>query len=96
MWKVFRVFGSELTEALDRLPKTDTTSIAGSATSWLLGIAGILAIVGIIYSGTQISMSAGDAGKVAKAKNMLLFSIIGLVLIVLAYGIVSYIAANFG
>ena len=53
-------------------------------------VVGIMAVIMIIYSGIQYSMAAGDAGKLAKAKNSLIWSIVGLVVAVLAYAIISF------
>ncbi len=54
-------------------------------------IVGALAVIMIIYSGIQYVISAGDSGKVAKAKNTLTYSIVGLVIAFLAYAIVNWI-----
>ncbi len=60
-------------------------SIITTATTW----AGIIAIICIIISGIYYVTSNGDPGKVAKAKNGLLYSVIGLVIAVLAAVIVN-------
>ena len=57
----------------------------------LLYVVGILAVVMIIVSGLKMTMSAGDAGAVQKAKNTLVYAIIGLVIAVLAYAIVNFV-----
>lgn len=57
---------------------------------------GILAVIMIIYGGIQYATSAGDAGKVAKAKNILIWSIAGLALAILAYAIVNFVIVRLG
>jgi hypothetical protein len=57
-------------------------------------IVGALAIIMIIFSGIQYVISAGDSGKVAKAKNTLTYSIVGLVIAFLAYAIVNWVIAQ--
>ena len=57
----------------------------------LLYVVGILAVVMIIVSGLKMTMSAGDAGAVQKAKNTLVYAIIGLAIAVLAYAIVNFV-----
>ena len=54
-----------------------------------------LAIIAIIVSGIYYVASAGDPGRIKTAKTILTQAIIGLVLIILAYAIVTYIAAAF-
>lgn len=59
-----------------------------------LGVIGFLAVVMIIVGGVQYTTSAGDAQKVTKAKNTIMYGIIGLVIALLAYAIVNFVLAN--
>lgn len=58
-------------------------------------IAGALAVVMIIYSGIQFITSSGDPGKATKARQTLLFSLVGLAVIVLAYAITNFATSKF-
>ena len=58
---------------------------------WVLGILGFVAVVIIIYGGVRYMTSAGDSSKVKDAKNTILYGIIGLVIALLAFAIVSFI-----
>ena len=60
-----------------------------------LFIVGTLSVVMIIFSGVLYVISTGDAGKVAKAKNTLMYSIVGLVVSFLAYAIVFWVLKLF-
>ncbi|MBQ3453098.1 hypothetical protein IJG28_02825 [Candidatus Saccharibacteria bacterium] len=53
-------------------------------------VAGIVAVIFIIIGGVNYMTSSGDAGKVAKAKNTILYALIGLVICVLAFAIVNW------
>ena len=57
----------------------------------LLYIVGVLAVVMIIYGGFTYMTSAGDAAKVNKGKTILIYSIVGLVIAILAYAIVNFV-----
>lgn len=57
----------------------------------IIGILGLVAVVIIIYGGVQYMTSAGDAGKVKKAKDTILYAVIGLIVCVLAYAIVNFV-----
>ena len=48
----------------------------------------------IIYGGIQYVISAGDSGKVGKAKNTILYAVIGLVVAVMSYAIVNFVVSN--
>ena len=55
---------------------------------------GIVAVIVIILGGIQYMTSSGDAGKVKKAKDTILYGVIGLVICVLAYAIVNFVIIN--
>lgn len=59
-----------------------------------LAVIGFIAVVMIILGGFQYTTSAGDASKVTKAKNTILYGIIGLVVALLAYAIVNFVLDN--
>lgn len=68
--------------------------ISGDVTTiinWVVGILGIVAVVVIIMGGVTYMTSAGDAGKVKKAKDTILYGLIGLVVCALAYAIVNFV-----
>ena len=60
----------------------------------ILAIMGVAATVVIIIAGIMMSTSAGDAGKVKKAKNAIIYAAIGLVITVGASLIVNFVLTN--
>lgn len=58
-------------------------------------IAGVVAVVTIIFAGIMYTASNGDAGRVTKAKNLLLYAIIGLVIILVAFAITNFVIGRF-
>ena len=54
-------------------------------------IAGIIAIIMIIVSGLRFITSGGDSGKVASARNSLIYALIGIVVVVLAQVMVHFV-----
>ena len=56
-----------------------------------LGIIGFIAVVMIIMGGIQYTTSSGDAAKVTKAKNTILYGVVGLVIALLAFAIVNFV-----
>ena len=62
--------------------------------SWLFGILGFLAIIGFLISGILYLTAAGDEDQAGKAKNAMMYSIIGIVVALLGFVIVSA-ARNF-
>ena len=60
----------------------------------VIGVLGLAAVVVIIIGGINYMMSSGDASKVKKAKDTILYGVIGLVICVLAFAIVNFVIAN--
>ena len=52
---------------------------------------GILAVLFIIVGGINYTVSQGDPGKVAKAKNTILYAIVGLIITLLAFSITQFV-----
>lgn len=66
-------------------------TLIGSFIQILLGLTGIIFLIIVIYGGIMYMTAAGDGTKVDKAKKMITQSIIGLILIVGAYSISTFI-----
>ena len=57
----------------------------------VLGVLGIVTVAVIIIGGFNYITSSGDPAKVAKAKNTILYGVIGLIIALLAYAIVNFV-----
>ena len=55
---------------------------------WVLGVAGSIALFMLIAGGVMYITSAGDEQKVAAAKKIFNFTIIGLILVLISYSII--------
>ncbi|MBR2831059.1 hypothetical protein IKE83_01745 [Candidatus Saccharibacteria bacterium] len=74
-----------------------TDSLVSNVTGIINGVIaalGIVAVIVIIIGGVNYMTSAGDASKVKKAKDTILYGVIGLVICVLAFAIVNFVIAN--
>ena len=61
-----------------------------------LGLIGLLAVIMMIYGGFMYMTSAGDANKVTKAKNTIIYGVVGLVIAVLSFAIVTFVLGALG
>ncbi len=61
----------------------------------IIGVLGIAAVVIIVLGGVQFLTSTGDPGKVKKAKDTIMYGIIGLVVAILAFAIVNFVLGSF-
>lgn len=60
----------------------------------LISVLGIIFIVLVVYAGFLYLTASGDDKKVAKAKTLLTQAVIGLVIILSAYGISTFVINN--
>lgn len=54
-------------------------------------VVGLASVIMIIVGGFQYVMSSGDPGNITNAKNTILYAIIGLLVALLAQGIISFV-----
>ena len=60
----------------------------------IIGVLGIVAVAVIVLGGVSYTTSAGDPGKTKKAKDTILYGIVGLVVALLAYAIVNFVLSS--
>lgn len=65
-----------------------------NAINVIVGFLGLVCVIVIIIGGVNYMTSTGDAGKVKKAKDTILYGLIGLIICVLAYAIVNFVIAK--
>ncbi len=61
----------------------------------LLYILGAIAVIMIVVGGIRYVTSGGDSGAVSGAKNTILYSVVGLIVAILAYAIVNFVITAF-
>ena len=66
-------------------------SKVGDAINVVIYALGIVAVVMIVFAGQRYIVSQGDPTKVKKAKDMIMYSVIGLIVAILAYAIVNFV-----
>lgn len=64
--------------------------------SWAYAMAGLVAVVFIIKAGVEFMIAQGDPGKLQKAKRSLIYSIAGLVVVILASLLTSWAIGAIG
>jgi hypothetical protein len=60
--------------------------------NYMIGMAGFVAIFFIVWGGVQMLLSGGNTSKVQEAKSTVWHAVLGLILTLLAYLIVGYVA----
>ncbi len=62
--------------------------------NWVLGFLGVVAVVLILWGGFKMMTASGDEEKAAAGKKTLVYAVIGLVVIFLAWGIASFVLSQ--
>lgn len=58
---------------------------------YLLSFISLIAVIYVLYAGFQIMIGGGDEEKTKKAKNIIIYIVVGISIMWLAYAIVSLI-----
>lgn len=81
---------------VDKTPGSDyPQTLVTNIIEYVLWFLGALAVIFVIYGGILYITSGGDADKTKKARDTLLYAVIGIIVVVLAVAIVNF-AANLG
>lgn len=81
-------------EKVDPVGSNKQNSLVGNVQliiNAVIGVLGLVCVVVIIIGGINYMTSSGDAGKVKKGKDTILYGLIGLVICALAYAIVNWV-----
>ena len=87
--EVLKANGCEGEGSSEQLPNT----IVGILNGIVSAIA-IVAVIFIVIGGINYITSQGDPGKTKKAKDTILYAVIGLVIAALAFAIVNFVITN--
>lgn len=63
--------------------------------SWAYGVISVCAIIVIVIAGIQMAASAGNPGKVQRAKDAIFYAVIGLIVATLAAAIIAFVSGVF-
>ncbi len=81
--------GFTTTAAATGVASGTESELITSVTNWVLGITGAIAVLFIIYGGFRYITASGNQTQMEQAKNILIKAIIGLVIVLVAYVIVT-------
>lgn len=77
------------------IPKAELTNTQFQGLlSVILGLAAIVAVIFIILGGIRYSISQGNANDLEKGKNMIVYALVGLGFVIMAFTIVQFATAN--
>lgn len=69
----------------------DSDGIFERVVNTLLFLVGAISVIMLIIGGIRYIVSAGDQNQVTGAKNTIMYAIVGIIVAVVAYGIVNFV-----
>ena len=91
---LIRLFGATLGGQPVYIPTGDATSLLTNGLNLAYFAAGITAVVIIVFAGYNYAMAAGDAAKTKKALWTIVYTSIGLAIIILAFAITNFVVGR--
>lgn len=76
------------------LPSIPIDSGIRAIASTAIVVAGMISVAMIVVGGLQYAISAGDPGSTKRAKDTILYAVIGLIVSALAFGIVTFVTSK--
>jgi hypothetical protein len=78
--------------AASGLPTDSISGIIGRTMNWLLMILGFIGIIGFVIAGILYLTAAGDEDQIGKAKNAMMYSIIGIIVALMGFVIINAVS----
>jgi hypothetical protein len=90
------IFAADATTNLNALGlgNTDLIETIGRIINIILGLVGVVAVIMLIIGGFKYTISGGNDKQVEAAKNQITYAVIGIVITLLAAGIVQFVLAQ--
>ena len=80
----------------DTIPQLTATQIVTGILNTAYFLAGIVAVGMIIFAGVQYLTANGEPGKAKKAMDTIIFSVVGLIIVIAAFAITKFVVDNVG
>lgn len=77
-------------------PKLNIGNVFTKVVNVILYVLGAIAVIMIVIGGIRYTTSGGDSSSTTAAKNTILYAVIGLIVAILAFAIVNFVAKSFG
>ena len=92
MFEIIKVVGKSIKEQVEgQADGQDIWGSLGMITQAILGMLGVVAVIFIIVGGINYATSQGDSAKIKKARDTILYAVIGLLVALFSFAIVTSI-----
>lgn len=84
-------FAQKIDAGASGIPVNDGQNLLTNGLNLVYFLAGSIAVIMIIVAGVMYVTSSGDSGRVTKAKNMLTYAIVGIIIVIIAFAITNWV-----
>jgi hypothetical protein len=92
---IFTILGNASATNDFGVPEMDAQELLQNGINLAYYVAGIVAVIVLLIAGVTYVTAVGDASRITRAKNMILYSVIGLGLLFAAFAITNFILGRF-
>jgi len=91
MKEIFQSIAVTLDPSKVNIPTNDANSVLSGGLNAVYFAGGVACVIVIIVAGILYSLSAGDSNQIKIAKNAILYAVVGLVVIMMAFAITAFV-----
>ncbi|MGE5327773.1 MAG: hypothetical protein ACM3KH_00395 [Thiobacillus sp.] len=96
MFSIFRLLSQAKVDAgAVNIPKQTAVEVLANSLYVVYFAAGVTAVIVIILAGFQFSTAVYDPAKIAIAKNAILYAVVGLIVVIMAFVITQFVLGRF-
>lgn len=77
------------------IPKMDSAQLVTNVLNLFYFIAGVVAVIVIIIAGFNMTVSGNNPSSVSKARNAIMYAVVGLIVVLLAFTITHFVIGRF-
>jgi len=77
------------------IPSVEPNDLLSGVLNTVYWVAGVSAIIVIVIAGIFYAISQGEAAKIKRAKEAILYSVVGLVVVMVAFIITNFVIGRF-
>lgn len=96
MSSIFTSVAATLDASDNNIPEIAARDLIPGILTTVYWVAGASAVIVIVIAGIFYAISQGDAAKIKRAKEAILYALVGLVVVMVAFVITNFIAGRFG
>lgn len=91
---VLSIFALKISAGANNIPEITPERVLGNALNIFYFVTGIVAVVVIIVAGFFYVTSQGKPANITRAKDAILYSVIGLVVVMIAFAITHFVVGS--